>query len=244
MRIGLPLDGWDLAVVDADGLPVDAGRDRRADHRRRRAGALPRPGQGRREVRRRCRRWAGPAPTAAATWCGSTATGCVFQGRADDQVKLGGRRIELGEIDSALLRLPGVLGAAAAVRRTGRGQLAAGRLPQTSTRPSTWPRPSPGCGESLPAALVPRLAVVDVAPDATSGKVDRDALPWPLPGAAARPGPRQRPHARPSAGSPTLWLEVIGADVRLRRATTSSTSAAAASPRPRSCPGCAPGSPR
>ncbi len=31
--------------------PVAAGRERRADHRRRRAGPLPRPGQGRREVR-------------------------------------------------------------------------------------------------------------------------------------------------------------------------------------------------
>ena len=46
--------------------------------------------------------------------------GLVFGGRADDQIKLGGRRIELGEIDSALLALPGVVGAAAAVRRTRR----------------------------------------------------------------------------------------------------------------------------
>jgi hypothetical protein len=33
----------------------------------------------------------------------------------------------------------------------------------------------------MPAALVPRLAVVDGLPTKTSGKVDRDALPWPLP---------------------------------------------------------------
>ncbi len=36
--------------------------------------------------------------------------------------------------------------------------------------------------EVLPAALVPLLAVVDELPVRTSGKVDRDALPWPLPG--------------------------------------------------------------
>ena len=60
VRIGLPLAGWDLAVVDAGGEPVADGRDRRADHRRRRPGPLPRPEQGRRAVRRRCRRsgWA------------------------------------------------------------------------------------------------------------------------------------------------------------------------------------------
>ena len=42
--------------------------------------------------------------------------GLVFVGRADEQIKLGGRRIELGEVDAALHALPGVAGAAAAVR--------------------------------------------------------------------------------------------------------------------------------
>ena len=38
--------------------------------------------------------------------------------------------------------------------------------------------------ERLPAALVPRLVLVDELPTRTSGKVDRDALPWPPPGGA------------------------------------------------------------
>src|SRR6185312_8435591 len=39
----------------------------------------------------------------------------------------------------------------------------------------------------LPAALVPRIAVVEQLPTRTSGKVDRNALPWPLPEPAASP---------------------------------------------------------
>ena len=45
----------------------------RADHRRRRPGPLPRPGQGRESSTPRCPPWAGTAPTAAGTSCGSTA---------------------------------------------------------------------------------------------------------------------------------------------------------------------------
>ena len=47
--------------------------------------------------------------------------GLVFQGRADDQVKVGGRRIELGEVETALQDLEGVSAAAAAVRTTEAG---------------------------------------------------------------------------------------------------------------------------
>ena len=36
--------------------------------------------------------------------------------------------------------------------------------------------------ETMPAALVPRICVMDELPIRTSGKVDKKALPWPLPG--------------------------------------------------------------
>ena len=51
VSIGLPLPGWDLAVVDKDGAAGRRRRGRRAGDRRRRPGPLPRPGEGRREVR-------------------------------------------------------------------------------------------------------------------------------------------------------------------------------------------------
>ena len=52
VRIGLPLNGWELAVVDEAGAAGADGRHRGAGHRRRRAGPLPGQGQGRREVQR------------------------------------------------------------------------------------------------------------------------------------------------------------------------------------------------
>ena len=50
-----------------------------------------------------------------------TLDGFAFIGRRDDQVKLGGRRLELGEIDAELSSVPGVRGAAAAVQKTAAG---------------------------------------------------------------------------------------------------------------------------
>ena len=52
-------------------------RDRRTGDRRRRAGPLPRPGEGRREVRPDAVARAGAAPTAAATWSGWNPTACT-----------------------------------------------------------------------------------------------------------------------------------------------------------------------
>ena len=105
--------------------------------------------------------------------------GLLFLGRADEQVKLGGRRIELGEVDAALLALPGVCAAAAAVRRTRAGnQVLVGYVVPDDELDTDVA--ALALRDHLPAALVPLLAVVDDLPTRTSGKVDRDALPWPL----------------------------------------------------------------
>ena len=134
--------------------------------------------------------------------------GLVFAGRADDQVKLGGRRIELGEIDEQLLRLPGVHQAAAAVRSTRSGnRLLVGYLTVSGSYDATAAQEL--LRGRLPAALVPRLAVVETLPTRTSGKVDRDALPWPLPGVrevAVGLSDTQQWVA-------DIWGEVLGAEV-------------------------------
>ncbi|MCL8024878.1 AMP-binding protein [Nocardioides sp. BSK12Z-3] len=178
IRIGLPLDGWDLAVVDKDGHEVAEGE----------TGELIIGGVGLARYLDPAKDAEKYAPMPSLGWDRAyrsgdlvvkDSTGLLFGGRADDQVKLGGRRIELGEIDAALLAQTGVLGAAAAVRRSKAGnQLLVGYVvvDERFDAASALER----LRAALPAALVPRLAQVDDLPTRTSGKVDRDALPWPL----------------------------------------------------------------
>ena len=180
VRIGLPLDGWALAVVDAEGHPVGDGETgeliiggvglaRYLDPEKDAAKYSPMPTLGWQRAYR------------SGDLVGFDREGLLFQGRADDQVKVGGRRIELGEIESALQALPAVSGAAAAVRRTEAGnQVLVGYLSVTDGFDRAAARAR--LVDELPAALVPLLAVVDELPTRTSGKVDRAALPWPLPG--------------------------------------------------------------
>ncbi|WP_307459361.1 Pls/PosA family non-ribosomal peptide synthetase [Pseudarthrobacter oxydans] len=185
VRIGLPLDGWDLAVVDADSLPVAEGE----------IGELIIGGVGLARYLDPAKDAEKYAPMPSLGWTRAyrsgdlvryEAAGLIFQGRADEQVKLGGRRIELGEIDAALQSLPDVAGAAATVQTTAAGnQILVGYLSPAGGRELDLAAARELLGESLPAPLIPLLTVVDSLPTKTSGKVDRHALPWPLAGAGA-----------------------------------------------------------
>ncbi|MER5430341.1 Pls/PosA family non-ribosomal peptide synthetase [Streptomyces sp. NPDC002588] len=178
VRIGLPLRGWELAVVDEAGEPVPMGD----------SGQLVIGGVGLARYLDAEKDAEKYAPLESLGWerayrsgdlVKAEPEGLVFLGRADEQIKLGGRRIELGEVDAALQALPGVAGAAAAVR-TARGgnQLLVGYI----VTQDGWDRAAAveKLRAELPAALVPLLAPVDDLPTRTSGKVDRNALPWPL----------------------------------------------------------------
>ncbi|MBV9594130.1 MAG: amino acid adenylation domain-containing protein [Actinobacteria bacterium] len=184
VRIGLPLSGWLLAVVDNAGQPVSPGeigeliiggvglaRYLDTDKDAEKFAAMPSLGWDRAYRSGDLVRY--------------DPEGLLFIGRADEQVKLGGRRIELGEVDAALQGLPGVAGAAAAVRTTRAGnQILVGYV-VTATPEFDSGTASATLRAALPAALVPVLAVVDELPTRTSGKVDRAALPWPLDGVGA-----------------------------------------------------------
>ncbi|HEU4360264.1 MAG TPA: Pls/PosA family non-ribosomal peptide synthetase [Mycobacterium sp.] len=179
VRIGLPLPGWDLAVVDTDGVPVGYGD----------VGELVIGGVGLGrylDADRDAERYA-PAPALGGRRAYRSGDlvqlepdGLIFCGRADDQVKVGGRRIELGEVDAALRALPGVSGGAAAVRYSATGTpLLVGYLVGRATG-TDLAAARAELGRTLPAALVPRLVRLDQLPIRMSGKVDRDALPWPM----------------------------------------------------------------
>ncbi|MGD1073177.1 MAG: Pls/PosA family non-ribosomal peptide synthetase [Bryobacteraceae bacterium] len=132
-----------------------------------------------------------------------------FMGRADGQVKLRGYRVELGEIESALLRDQSVGAAACALRENARGeaQLIGYVVPRNGHVPDgerlrsqlrTW----------LPAWMVPSLieSVGDL-PRLPSGKLDRASLPEPR----VRPKLHGTLPPRPEDGSAGKLMEVWNA---------------------------------
>ncbi|MFC9792854.1 amino acid adenylation domain-containing protein [Streptomyces sp. NPDC127584] len=143
-----------------------------------------------------------------------------FLGRRDAQVKIRGFRVEIGDVEAALLRVPGVRDAAVVVTgRTGHGrnlvafhsgdpELGSDRLRHL-------------LGDLLPAYMVPaRCHRQDPLPLTPNGKIDRKALntlaeawahgdtrgdtPGDADGDAPRPGTEER-LAR-------AWAAVLGAD--------------------------------
>ncbi|MEE2059058.1 amino acid adenylation domain-containing protein [Rhodococcus artemisiae] len=104
-----------------------------------------------------------------------------FLGRADNQVKIGGRRVELEEIEVAIARHPSVRHAVVTMHRNDSGVQSlvgyATEMPGSTLDVDVlrqW------CREWLPDYMVPtQLMVLDSFPVNTNGKVDRRALPAP-----------------------------------------------------------------
>jgi amino acid adenylation domain-containing protein/non-ribosomal peptide synthase protein (TIGR01720 family) len=104
-----------------------------------------------------------------------------FVGRVDDQVKVRGVRIELGEVEAVLAARPGLVQVAVVVRedRPGDRRLVAYVVPGPGVAVDAavvrgW------AGQRLPGFMVPSAVVVMPAlPLTPGGKVDRRALPVP-----------------------------------------------------------------
>ncbi|WP_283188196.1 non-ribosomal peptide synthase/polyketide synthase [Pseudomonas sp. PMCC200344] len=124
-----------------------------------------------------------------------------YLGRLDHQVKLRGQRIELGEIDSALLNQPGITGACTLVidnrlvafYSSSAAQSELGALLTAQLK------------NQLPAYMVPAVwAEVPALPLTTNGKIDRKAL-------ANRPLPQtQADHVAPRNELEALLCQLFG----------------------------------
>ena len=106
-------------------------------------------------------------------------------GRADDQIKIRGFRVELGEIEAALCEQAGIGTAAVLVREINDiDQLVAWVVPEHTVDADGNPEPPPAASHlrdalkvRLPAYMVPvRYEFVPSLPRLLSGKVDRKAL--------------------------------------------------------------------
>lgn len=213
--LGQPLNGWEVRVVDPDGLDVGDGETGEicvaGDGVS--VGYLNRPDL----TRERFRLVPGAAGEPPRTFyhTGDLAVRAAdrslhFAGRSDDQVKVNGHRIELGEVEFQLRTLPGVRDVAVLITR---GPSGAGILTAYFTADADLPG---HLGEAartvLPAYMIPgRWVQLDALPRSSSGKVDRLVLaedPTRLRDPERHPGsPDEAASSIPlSVGQEAIWL--------------------------------------
>ncbi|WP_329110899.1 amino acid adenylation domain-containing protein [Micromonospora sp. NBC_01699] len=147
-----------------------------------------------------------PADTGAAASASASASGRLYRtgdlvirlpdgrldfvGRADQQVKIRGHRVELGEIEAGLSAHPEVVAAAVLLRDGGTEQAEATLVGYVVPRGAP---PEPAAlrthlARTLPAAMLPNAWVfLDRLPLTPNGKLDRPALPEPARDRATAP---------------------------------------------------------
>lgn len=108
-----------------------------------------------------------------------------FIGRRDRQVKIDGKRVELGEIEETLRRSGSIADAVVTASKTDDGHVLIAYIKgaaANSDRSMLASEARNGLLRTLPPHMRPaRIVVLDEFPLNTSGKVDHDRLPKPLP---------------------------------------------------------------
>ncbi|MFE9431599.1 amino acid adenylation domain-containing protein [Streptomyces sp. NPDC006640] len=138
----------------------------------------------------------------------------VYLGRIDDQVKVRGHRVELGEIENALLARPGVAAATVVVREDvpGDKRLVAYLVPAGEARP-TAPELRRALSRDLPEHMVPaRYVTLERLPLTPNGKVDRKALPAPESGRPDLTVAYAAPVTSTQEAVVAIWAELLGVD--------------------------------
>ncbi|RPI03271.1 MAG: acyl-CoA synthetase, partial [Zetaproteobacteria bacterium] len=109
--------------------------------------------------------------------------GCLFHlGRQDFQVKIRGHRVEVAEVETALIEMGGVKEAVVVGREAtpGEKRLVAYVVPAGARRVPTVTELRRLLGDKLPDYMVPSVFVtLETLPRTATGKVDRRALPPP-----------------------------------------------------------------
>lgn len=139
-----------------------------------------------------------------------------FLGRADTQVKIRGFRVEPAEIEHQLRRHPAVKDAVVLARgpRDGERKLVAYLLVRPGAEPTAH-QIRAHVAEELPEYMVPSFVTcLEEFPATANGKLDRDALPWPLPA----PGKRESQNMAAAPGSGSAAPGLGPADVDRVRA--------------------------
>jgi clorobiocin biosynthesis protein CloN4 len=102
---------------------------------------------------------------------------CHFLGRSDHMVKIRGHRVELGEIEAALIQHPEVREAAAIVLGEGLSARLIAFLGVDTDRPPTLLAIKRHCAERLPRYMIPDdVRPMTALPRNRNGKVDRQKL--------------------------------------------------------------------
>ncbi|MCQ4083648.1 amino acid adenylation domain-containing protein [Streptomyces sp. RB6PN25] len=134
-------------------------------------------------------------------------------GREDFQVKINGYRVELGEIEAALIRQPGVrtaLVTAPAHARTGQRQIAAYVVPDAGADPDPAALRE-ALASLLPGYMVPsRFLTLETLPLTANGKIDHKALPMPWNDDSDTGDGRTAPRSRLEERLFALWSQQLG----------------------------------
>ena len=139
-----------------------------------------------------------------------------FVGRADHRIKVSGYRVELGEVESALRRIPGVDSAVAAVVATDGGRDVLGALVSGVADPQQI---TTAMAEIVPPHMIPQIiGTADHIPYTVGGKIDRAAVARRLKDADALGGAGFRAPATPVESAlcaiigSVLGCDSLGAD--------------------------------
>jgi len=132
-----------------------------------------------------------------------------FLGRSDSQVKIRGQRIELGEIEAAMADFAGVTGAVVVARELSGNEQLVGYF--TNAAPVDEKALRDSLASRLAEVMVPtHIVALDNFPLTPNKKIDRKALPDPLPAREVIAVDAPPPAAGAQAQISAIWGRILG----------------------------------